>query len=123
MINQELTQPIIDAAFEVHKCLGPGLLESAYEQCLAHELANRNISFCTQVSLPVRYKKIMLDCGYRIDLFVQDQVIVELKSVDTLTRLHEAQILTYMKIANIHVGLLLNFNCALLRNGIKRFVL
>jgi GxxExxY protein len=119
----ELSNGVLGCAIEVHRELGPGLLESAYEQCLAYELNRARIPFRLQVELPVEYKQIKLDCGYRIDLFVHDRLIVELKSVDQLLRIHEAQILTYMKLANVKVGLLINFNVDVLKKGIKRFVL
>ncbi|MHB0926694.1 MAG: GxxExxY protein [Gallionellaceae bacterium] len=108
---------------EVHRELGPGLLESAYEKCLAHELKEHEIECVTQMSLPVAYKGFTLDCGYRVDMIVEGRLIVELKSVDSLQPIHEAQLLTYMKLANIGTGLLINFNTGLLKNGIKRFVL
>ncbi|WP_236546729.1 GxxExxY protein [Psychromonas sp. L1A2] len=108
-------------AIEVHKNLGPGLLESSYEKCLAYELSNLNIPYKQQFSLPIRYKSIEIDCAYRIDLLVADEIIIELKSVSQLTAIHEAQILTYMKLANVKTGLLINFNTVFLKNGIKRF--
>jgi GxxExxY protein len=117
------TEAVIGAAIEVHKHLGPGLLESAYEECLCHELSLRNISFKRQVSLPVIYKDTKLDCGYRIDLLVNDEVIVELKSVDGISPIHEAQALTYMRLGNWKVGLILNFNVPILVKGVKRLVL
>ena len=119
----DLSNKVLGCALEVHRELGPGLLESAYEQCLAYELNRAKISFKLQVELPVEYKQIKLDCGYRMDLFVDDRLIVELKSVDQLLKIHEAQILTYMKLAKVKVGLLINFNVEVLRKGIKRFVL
>ncbi len=119
----ELSNKVIGCAIEVHRELGPGLLESTYEQCLAYELTEAKIPFKLQVELPVEYKRIKLACGYRIDLFVDDQLIVELKSVDQLLKIHEAQILTYMKLAAMNTGLLINFNVDVLRKGIKRFVL
>ena len=119
----ELSNHALGCALAVHRELGPGLLESAYEQCLAYELNRAKIPFRLQVELPVEYKQIKLQCGYRIDLFVDNRLIVELKSVDQLLRIHEAQILTYMKLAKIKVGLLINFNVEVLRKGIKRFVL
>jgi GxxExxY protein len=119
----ELSNKVIGCAIGVHRELGPGLLESSYEQCLAYELSRAKISFKMQVELPVQYKEIKLDCGYRIDLLVDDRVIVELKSVDHLLKIHEAQVLTYMKLAGIGVGLLINFNVDALRRGIRRFVL
>jgi GxxExxY protein len=118
-----LSNQVIGCAIEVHKALGPGLLESAYEQCLAHELSLAKIPFKLQYPVPVRYKEVQLDCGYRIDIFVDDQIIVELKSVDKLAKIHEAQLLTYMKLVNAKVGLLMNFNEQILKNGLKRFML
>jgi len=119
----ELSNRVIGCAIEVHRELGPGLLESTYEQCLAHELSRAEIPFKLQAELPVRYKGQLLNCGYRVDLFVDDKIIVELKSVDRLTAVHEAQLLTYMKLANVGIGLLINFNVVLLRDGLNRFVL
>lgn len=108
---------------EVHRNLGPGLLESAYEQCLAHELTLAGIPFQRQVPLPVEYKGLRLDCGYRLDFLVDGRLVVELKSVDQLSDLHTAQVLTYMRLAHASVGLLINFNVTVLRDGIRRFVL
>jgi len=119
----DLSKQVIGCALEVHKHLGPGLLESTYEQCLAHELAAAGIPFKVQCPLPVEYKGLKLDCGYRIDLLVDDALIVELKSVDEILPVHKAQLLTYMKLAGISVGLLMNFNVRYLKNGIKRMVL
>lgn len=119
----ELSNQIIGCALEVHRNLGSGLLESTYEQCLAHELRLAGIDFKIQCPLPVEYKGIKLDCGYRVDFLVCDKVIVELKSVEKVLPIHEAQLLTYMKLPNVSVGLLINFNVKLLKNGIKRFVL
>ena len=119
----ELSSKVIGCAIEVHRELGPGLLESTYEQCLAYELNRAGVPFKIQQQLPVAYKEIELDCGYRIDLFVDDRLIVELKSVEQLLKIHEAQVLTYMKLANIKVGLLINFNVEILKKGIRRFVL
>ena len=116
------TEVIIGAAIEVHRHLGPGLLESAYEECLCQELTLRKIPFKRQFPLPVSYKGKSLDCGYRIDLLVNDEVVVELKTVEKLLPIHEAQTLTYMKLGGWHVGLLLNFNVSVLKNGIKRLV-
>lgn len=118
-----LSKQVIGLAIEVHRELGPGLLESAYEKCLAHELKEHEIECVTQMSLPVAYKGLNLDCGYRVDMIVKGRLIIELKSVDSLQPIHEAQLLTYMKLANIGTGLLINFNTGLLKNGIKRFVL
>jgi len=119
----ELSRRVIGRAIEVHRTLGPGLLESTYRQCLACELANAQIPFQMELPLPVRYKDILLDCGYRIDLLVSGDLIVEIKSVETLPPIHQAQILTYMRLAKIPIGLLINFNVTKLQNGIKRFVL
>jgi GxxExxY protein len=115
-----ITETIIGAAIEVHRALGPGLLESAYEQCLCHELALRSVNFERQVPLPVAYKEILLDCGYRIDILVAKLVIVELKTVETLIPLHEAQLLTYLKLYNAPIGLLINFQVPVLKDGLKR---
>jgi len=119
----ELSGKVIGCALEVHKYLGPGLLESTYEQCLAHEMKLTEMSFKIQHPLPVEYKGIKLDCGYRIDLFIENSLIVELKSVDKVLPIHQAQLLTYMKLANIGIGLLINFNVQYLKSGIKRMVL
>ena len=119
----QLSNRVIGCALEVHRTLGPGLLESTYEQCLAHELSQSGIGFKLQWPLPVEYKGIKLDCGYRVDLFVDGELIVELKSVDKITGIHKAQLLTYMKLSKVKVGLLINFNVEILKNGIKRFVL
>ena len=119
----KLSHQIIGCAIEVHRRLGPGLLESTYEQCLAHELTAHKIDFKLQHPIPITYKDVQIDCGYRIDMFVHEQIIVELKSVEQLTGIHEAQLLTYMKLANAPVGLLINFNVKILKHGVKRFVL
>ena len=119
----ELSNKVLGCAIEVHRELGPGLLESTYEQCLAYELNRVKIPFQLQVALPVDYKQIRLDCGYRIDLFVDNSLIVEVKSIDQLLKIHEAQILTYMKLTKVRVGLLINFNVELLKKGVRRFVL
>jgi GxxExxY protein len=119
----ELTSQIIGAAIEVHRQLGPGLLESAYETCLAYELEQRGLQIERQKPLPIIYKEIHLDHGYRIDLLVNQQVIVELKVVEGITAVHEAQILSYLKFSGCPVGLILNFNVAMLKNGgIRRFI-
>lgn len=119
----ELSQRVIGCAIEVHRTLGPGLLESTYRQCLGYELSHAQIPFQMEVALPVRYKDVLLDCGYRIDLLVGSKLIVEIKSVEALLPIHQAQILTYMRLASIPIGLLINFNVTKLQNGIKRFVL
>jgi len=119
----DLSKRVIGCAIEVHRALGPGLLEATYEKCLAHELTLNGIAFESQCSFPVEYKEVFLDCGYRADFFVEDTLIVELKSVERIEKVHEAQILTYMKFAHVRIGLLINFNVKLLKSGIKRFVL
>lgn len=123
LLNEKLTEKIIGAAIEVHKELGPGLLESAYEACLCHELKVRGIPFQHQVDLPVRYKGIQIDCGYRIDILVDDTVVVELKAVTEISPVHESQLLTYLKLTKRHVGLLINFHVPVLKDGISRMVL
>ena len=119
----ELSNSVIGCAIEVHRVLGPGLLESTYEQCLAYELGQAKIEFEIQRPLPVQCKGIKLDCGYRVDVLIQGQLILELKSVDVILGIHQAQLLTYMKLSAIKTGLLINFNVAKLKEGIKRFVL
>jgi GxxExxY protein len=119
----ELTREIIGAAIEVHKALGPGLLESTYEQCLCRELDIRRVPYQRQRELPVFYKGLMLDCGYRLDLLVADTIVVEIKSVEALLPIHEAQLLTYMRLGGWTVGLLINFNVVILKQGIRRRVL
>ena len=119
----DLSNRVIGCAIEVHRFLGPGLLESAYEQCLAYELNRSGIAFQLQHPQPVQYKDIRLDCGFRIDILVVKQLIVELKSVEAVKPIHEAQLLTYMKLADVKIGLLINFNNTRLKDGIKRFVL
>jgi GxxExxY protein len=120
---EKITNDIIGSAIEVHKYLGPGLLESAYEECLAYELQLKGYKIERQKPVPIIYKEVKLDYGYRIDILVDDQVIIELKSIEAFAPVHEAQILTYMKFANKEIGLLINFNVTLLKNGIKRYVL
>ena len=121
--NDPLTEKIIGFAIEVHRQLGPGLLESAYEECLCYEFRESGLTFRRQVPLPVVYKAIRLDCGYRIDLVVEDKVILELKTAERLIPVHEAQLLTYLKLSGLRTGLLLNFNSPVLRDGIRRMVL
>jgi len=118
----ELTEKIIGAAMEVHRVTGPGLLESAYEECLCYELSRLGIGFKRQVQMPVPYKGLKLDCGYRLDLLVEDSVIVELKAVDHFLPVHSAQLLTYLKLSGRKVGLLMNFNEPVLKDGLKRLV-
>ena len=122
MVN-ELTEKIIGAAIAVHRELGPGLLESAYEACLVYELAQSGLKIESQKPLPVSYRGVQVDCGYRIDLLVEDQIILELKSVEKIEPIHEAQLLSYLKLSGYKIGLLINFNVKLLRTGIRRFVL
>jgi len=118
-----LTDAIIGAAIDVHRAIGPGLMESAYEECLCHELQLRDIPFERQRVLPVTYKGLKLDCGYRLDLLVSDAVVVEIKAVEVLLPIHEAQLMTYLKLGGWKAGLLINFNVSLLKNGIRRRVL
>ena len=117
-----LSSTIIGAAIEVHKALGPGLLESAYEECLCHELTLKDISFERQKPLPVEYKGTKLDCGYRLDIIVENTIILELKSCEKVEPIHKAQLLTYLKLSGLHLGLLLNFNMPVMRDGIVRVV-
>ena len=123
IVYEELSEQIIGAAIEVHKALGPGLLESAYKICLMQELSLRGLHFRAEVLLPIHYKGVELDCGYRIDLLVEDKIVLELKAIESLTKVHEAQLLTYLKLSGKKVGLLINFNCPVLRNSIVRRVL
>ena len=120
--HDKLTEGIIGAAIEVHRELGPGLMESAYEECLCYELSQRGVAFQRQVPLPVCYKKVKLDCSYRMDLVVENTVVLELKAVETLLPLHEAQLITYLKLSKMPVGLLINFNISVLKDGIIRRV-
>jgi GxxExxY protein len=119
----ELTEKIIGACIEVHRNTGPGLLESAYQQCLCHELTLQGIKFQLQVPLPVNYKGTLLDCGYRVDLLIEDCLLLELKSIDKILPIHEAQLLTYLRLGGWKVGLLINFNVKVLTDGITRRVL
>jgi GxxExxY protein len=123
MRANELTEVVIGAAIEVHKALGPGLLESAYLVCLCRELALRGVPFEYEVKLPVTYKGANLDCGYRIDLLVDQRVVVELKAVEAIEPIHEAQLLTYLRLSGCKVGLIINFNVPVLKDGIRRRVL
>ncbi len=119
----ELTENIIGSAIDVHRALGPGLLENAYEECLCRELSLRRIPFSRQHPLPVKYKGVRLDCGYRVDILVANLVVVEVKTVDKLASIHEAQLLTYLRLGRWHVGLLINFNVSTLKSGVRRMVL
>ena len=117
-----LTEKIIGCAIEVHKAIGPGLLESAYEECLCYELAQNGLTFERQVPLPVVYKGVKLDCGYKLDIIVENIVIIELKAVDRIIAIHEAQLLSYLRMLDLRVGLILNFHSSVLKEGIKRIV-
>lgn len=122
MKNNDITKIIIGKAIEVHRALGPGLLESAYQECLFYELQNSGLSVKKEVPMPIIYKDIKLDHGYRIDILVENKIVVELKHVETLTDVHEAQILTYLKLGGYEIGLLINFNEKLIKRGIKRYI-
>jgi GxxExxY protein len=122
MTDNEITREIIGAAMEVHKRLGPGLLESAYEECLSHELCLRNLRVERQRGIPVVYKEVKLDCGYRLDLLVEGRIVVELKSIEGLAPIHEAIILTYLRLSGHKIGLLINFNVTVLKDGVRRFI-
>ena len=117
-----LTEKIIGCAIEVHRAIGPGLLESAYEECLCYEQAQNGLNFERQVSLPVRYKEVNLDCGYRLDLIIEGDVIIEVKAVERIIPIHEAQLLSYLKMLNKRLGLILNFHSPVMKYGIKRIV-
>ncbi len=121
--SNEITERIIGAAIEVHRALGPGLLESAYEECLCHDLKLCGVSFERQRPLPVEYKGIRLECGYRLDLLVENAIVVEIKAISAIEPIHEAQLLTYLRLGGWKVGLLVNFNVPVLKNGIRRRVL
>lgn len=123
ILEENLAEQIIGAAIEVHRYLGPGLLESAYEECLCHELNLRGLKFDWQRSVPLEYKGIKLDCGYRLDIIVENKVILELKNIDTIAPIHEAQLLTYLRLTGINIGFIINFNVLILKDGIKRMVL
>ena len=118
-----LTERVIGLAIAVHRELGPGLLESAYEECLSFELKHAGIPYARQVPLPVVYKDVRLDCGYRLDIVVRRELIIEIKAVEQLLPIHEAQILTYLRLSGIRLGLLMNFNTVVLKDGIRRFIL
>ena len=120
--HEQLTENIIGAAIEVHRALGPGLLENAYEECLCREFRLRNLAFRRQVDLPVTYKGVRLDCGYRIDVVVEETVVVELKSTEGISEVHSAQLLTYLKLADKRLGLLINFGSEFIKGGITRIV-
>jgi GxxExxY protein len=122
MSENEISNIIVGCALKVHRALGPGLLESAYEECLYYELCYTDLKIERQKSIPIIYEEVKLDCGYRIDLLVEEKVLIELKSVSELNELHMAQILTYLKLSDCRLGLLINFNVTLIKNGIKRVV-
>ena len=121
--HSDLSELVIGMAIEVHRNLGPGLLESAYEECLCYELRQGRFEHRRQVPLPITYKGVQLDCGYRLDLVVEHRLILEIKSVEQLLPVHQAQMLTYLRLSGVNVGLLLNFNCVVLKEGLRRFVL
>jgi GxxExxY protein len=121
--DNELSERVIGLAIEVHRHLGPGLLESAYEECLCYELRMAGLPFERQRQLPVRYKEIRLDVAYRIDLIIDRRLIIEIKTVDRLLPVHEAQLITYLRLSGIRVGLLMNFNCAVLKDGLQRIMI
>jgi GxxExxY protein len=123
MTDNEITREIIGCAIEVHKFLGPGLLESAYEECLAHELEVHGLRVQKQVPIPVVYKDVKLECGYRVDLLVEQRIVVELKSVEALGPIHEAIVLTYLRLSGRRLGLLINFNVTVLKDGIRRYIM
>ena len=122
MIRQEITDGVIGCAIQVHRQLGPGLLESVYEECLAYEMTKAGIFFERQKPMPVLYDELKLEAGYRVDLFVERRVIVELKAVEALNNVHFAQVMTYLRLANCRFGLLINFNVTLLKEGVKRVI-
>ncbi len=121
--DRDLTDRVIGLAIDVHRYLGPGLLESAYEECLSFELREAGVEHRRQVPLPVVYKDVRLDCGYRIDIVVRQQLIIEIKAIERIVPVHEAQILTYLRLSGYKVGLLLSFNSVVLKDGLRRFVL
>jgi GxxExxY protein len=123
MIENELSNIIIGCAIEVHRSLGPGLLESAYQECLCYELINKGLFVQKEMPMPIVYKEVKLDHGYRIDLLVNNKVVIEVKTVEALNNVHTAQVLTYMKLGNYKLGLLLNFHVCILKHGIKRLIL
>ena len=123
MADSALTERVIGLAIDVHRHLGPGLLESAYEECLAFELRESGVAFARQVPLPVVYKGIFLDCGYRMDIVVEKSLVLEIKAVERVMPIHEAQMLTYLRLSGMKTGLLMNFNSVLLKDGLRRFSL
>ncbi len=122
-IENNLARIVVNSALIVHKSMGPGLLESTYQECLAYELFQEGLSIRKEVPMPLVYKGVSLDCGYRIDILVEEKLVVEIKSVETLIDVHAAQVLTYLKLSGCRLGLLINFNVALLKDGIRRLIL
>jgi GxxExxY protein len=120
---EEVATAVVDAAIKVHRALGPGLLESAYEACLCYELSKRGIPYRRQVSLPIRYEEVFVETGFRLDVLVDECVVIELKSTEAIVPIHEAQLLTHLNLANVRLGFILNFNVALMKQGIKRMVI
>ncbi len=123
LVHGELTEKVIGLAVNVHKQLGPGLLESVYEECLAFELAEAGLMFRRQLAIPITYRNTVLDTGFRADIVVEDDLIIEIKSIEAIQRVHEAQLLTYLRLSNRKVGLLMNFNVLRLKDGLRRFVM
>jgi len=123
MTDNELTRTIIGAAIEVHRNLGPGLLESTYRNCLIQELSLRGLKVASEQPIPVVYKDVKLECGFRLDLLVEDEIVVELKSVEAIARVHEATVLTYLRLSHHRIGLLINFNVAILKEGLRRYII
>ena len=119
---EQIAKQIVNSAINVHKALGPGLLESAYQKCLAYELESSDLAVKCELPLPIRYKNIQIDAGFRADMIVEDSIIIENKTVDQIAPIHEAQLLTYLKLTNLHIGFLLNWNVTLMKHGIKRIV-
>lgn len=120
---EQLAKQIVDAGFHVHQTLGPGLLESAYEECMAHELTSRGIAFRRQLALPISYKGLQLEAGYRLDLLVAQRIVVEIKAVEAVLPIHVAQVMTYLKLSNLRLGFLMNFNVRLFKQGVRRLAL
>jgi GxxExxY protein len=120
--HDEIARQIVDSALSVHKALGPGLLESVYEQCLAYELRSRSLRVASQIPLPVHYREVQIEIGFRIDMVVNDLVLIEVKAVERILAVHEAQLLTYLKLSGKHLGLLVNFNVPLIKDGIRRLI-
>jgi GxxExxY protein len=121
--TEEIATEIVDAAYTVHSILGPGLLESVYEECLAHELSEKGLEFLKQLVLPIQYKDHQVDSGLRLDFLVENRIVLEIKAIETLAKVHTSQLLTYMKLGDFRLGFLMNFNVSLIKNGIHRYVL